>query len=32
MVDLATDNVLPVLQGRPPVTPVNPDVLSRLKK
>jgi lactate dehydrogenase-like 2-hydroxyacid dehydrogenase len=25
MVDLATDNVLAVLQGKPPLTPVNPD-------
>lgn len=31
MVDLATDNVLAVLQGRRPLTPVNPDVLSRLR-
>jgi len=31
MVDLATDNVLAVLRGQPPLTPVNPDVLSRLK-
>jgi phosphoglycerate dehydrogenase-like enzyme len=27
MVDLAADNVLAVLQGKPPLTPVNPDVL-----
>ncbi|MCX5733099.1 MAG: D-glycerate dehydrogenase [candidate division NC10 bacterium] len=32
MVDLATDNVLAVLQGRPPLTPVNPEVLSQLKR
>ncbi len=31
MVDLATDNVLAVLQGKPPLTPVNPDVLPKLK-
>ncbi len=31
MVDLAADNVLAVLQGKPPLTPVNPGVLSRLK-
>jgi glyoxylate reductase len=31
MVDLATENVLAVLQGKPPLTPVNPEVLSRLK-
>jgi phosphoglycerate dehydrogenase-like enzyme len=31
MVDLATDNVLAVLQGQPPLTPVIPDVLSRRK-
>lgn len=31
MVDLATDNVLAVLQGKPPLTPVNPDALSRRK-
>lgn len=31
MVDLAIDNVLAVLQGHPPLTPVNPDVLPRLK-
>jgi phosphoglycerate dehydrogenase-like enzyme len=29
MVDLAVDNVLAVLQGKPPLTPVNPEVLSR---
>jgi lactate dehydrogenase-like 2-hydroxyacid dehydrogenase len=32
MVDLAADNVLAVLQGRPPLTPVNPEVLSRLRR
>jgi hypothetical protein len=32
MVDLAADNVLAVLQGKQPLTPVNPDVLSRLKR
>ena len=32
MVDLAADNALAVLQGKPPLTPVNPDVLSRLKR
>lgn len=32
MVDLATDNVLAVLQGGPPLTPVNPEVLSQLKR
>jgi len=32
MVTLATDNLLAVLQGKPPLTPVNPEVLSRLKK
>jgi glyoxylate reductase len=31
MVNLATDNVLAVLQGKPPLTPVNPDALSRRK-
>jgi len=31
MVDLATDNVLAVLQGKPPRTPINPDALSRRK-
>lgn len=31
MVDLATDNVLAVLQGQPPITPVNPEVLPKLK-
>ena len=31
MVDLATDNVLAVLQGKPPLTPVNPDALSKRK-
>jgi len=32
MVDLAADNVLAVLQGKPPLTPVNPEVLSRPKR
>lgn len=32
MVDLAADNVLAVLQGKPPLTPINPEVLQRLKK
>ena len=32
MVDLATDNVLTVLQEKPPLTPVNPEVLSRLRR
>ena len=32
MVNLATDNLLAVLQGKPPLTPVNSEVLSRLKK
>ena len=32
MVDLATDNVLAVLQRKPPLTPVNPEVLSRLRR
>jgi len=32
MVDLAAENVLAVLQGRQPLTPVNPEVLSRLKR
>ena len=32
MVDLAADNALAVLQGKPPLTAVNPDVLSRLKR
>lgn len=32
MVNLATDNLLAVLQGKPPLTPVNPEVLSRLKR
>jgi glyoxylate reductase len=31
MVDLATDNVLAVLQGKPPLTPVNPDAPARRK-
>jgi glyoxylate reductase len=31
MVDLATDNVLAVLQGKPPLTPVNPDAPTRRK-
>ena len=29
MLDLAVDNVLAVLQDKPPLTPVNPEVLSR---
>jgi lactate dehydrogenase-like 2-hydroxyacid dehydrogenase len=32
MVDLAADNVLAVLQGRPPLTPVNPEVLEKRHK
>ncbi len=32
MVDLAADNVLAVLQGKPPLTPVNPEVLPRLRR
>jgi glyoxylate reductase len=32
MVDLAADNVLAVLQGKPPITPVNPEALPRRKK
>jgi glyoxylate reductase len=32
MVDLATDNVLAVLQGKPPLTPVNPEVLEKQRK
>ena len=32
MVELAADNALAVLQGKPPLTPVNPEVLSRLKR
>lgn len=32
MVDLAADNVLAVMKGEKPLTSVNPDVLSRLKK
>ena len=32
MVDLAGDNVLAVLQGKPPLTPVNPEVLPRLRR
>ena len=32
MVDLAAENVLAVLQGKQPLTPVNPEVLSRLKR
>jgi glyoxylate reductase len=31
MVDLAADNLLAVVQGKPPVTPVNPEVLAHLK-
>lgn len=29
MVDLAVDNLLAVLQGKPPLTPVNPEVLGK---
>jgi len=32
MVDLAADNLLAVLQGRPPLTPVNPEVLEMRRK
>jgi lactate dehydrogenase-like 2-hydroxyacid dehydrogenase len=32
MVDLATDNLLAVLQGKPPLTPVNPEVLAKPNK
>ena len=32
MASLAVDNALAVLQGKPPVTPVNPEVLSKLRK
>jgi glyoxylate reductase len=32
MVDLAADNVLAVLQGKPPITPVNPEILARPKR
>ena len=32
MLNLAMENLLAVLQGKPPLTPVNPEVLSRLKK
>jgi glyoxylate reductase len=32
MVDLAADNVLAVLQGKPPLTPVNPEVLEKRHK
>jgi lactate dehydrogenase-like 2-hydroxyacid dehydrogenase len=32
MVDLATDNVLALLQDKPPLTPVNPDVLPHLRR
>lgn len=32
MVDLATDNVLAVLQGKPPLMPVNPEVLEKRHK
>ena len=32
MVELAADNALVVLQGKPPLTPVNSEVLSRLKR
>jgi glyoxylate reductase len=31
MVELAANNVLAVLQGRPPLTPVNPEVLPRMR-
>ena len=31
MVDLAADNILAVLQGKPPLTPVNPEVLASRK-
>jgi len=32
MLDLAVNNVLAVLQDKPPLTPVNPEVLSRWRK
>lgn len=32
MIDVAAENLIAVLQGKPPLTPVNPEVLSRLKK
>lgn len=32
MAELAADNVLAVLQGQPPLTPVNPEVLPRVRK
>ena len=32
MLDLAVSNVVAVLQGKPPLTPVNPEVRSRRKK
>lgn len=32
MVDLATDNILAVFRGKEPRTPVNPEVLPKLKK
>jgi D-3-phosphoglycerate dehydrogenase len=32
MVDLAADNLLAVLQGKPPLTPVNPEVLDRRRR
>jgi lactate dehydrogenase-like 2-hydroxyacid dehydrogenase len=32
MLDLSVNNVLAVFQGKPPLTPVNPEVLSRWKK
>lgn len=32
MVELAAKNLLAVLQGQPPLTPVNPEVLDNLKK
>lgn len=32
MLDLAINNVLAVLQGKPPLTPVNPEVVSKWRK
>ena len=32
MVDLAVDNLLAVLQGKPPLTPVNPEVLGKRRE
>lgn len=32
MVDLAADNLLAVLQGKPPLTPVNPEVLDKRRR